>query len=184
MISLSRPQSVYRGLPMQPSRQSILVFTHAAGLPMTDNIFEALRESHEIQRSLMRKLILSKTGAHRVNVFTQLRIELAAHEAAEERYLYAPMLMDDRGLHSSRDALADHHKMDMIVEDLQTPDHAGRSWVANVRKLSKELHDHLREEEKKFFKLAGKILDESTKSSLAKKYRKDYQRLHEKLSQA
>ncbi len=151
---------------------------------MTDNIFEALRESHEIQRSLVRKLMLSNTGEHRVDVFTQLRIELAAHEAAEERYLYAPMLMDDRGLDSSRDALADHHKMDMIVTDLQTRDHAGSSWMANVRKLSKELHDHLREEEKIFFQLAGKILDDPAKTSLARKYRKDYQRMHEKLAQA
>ncbi len=149
---------------------------------MTDNIFEALRESHEIQRSLVRKLMLSNVGEHRVEVFTQLRIELAAHEAAEERYFYIPMLMDDRGLDSSRDALADHHKMDKIVEDLQTPDHSGSAWMANVRKLSKELHDHLREEEKIFFQLAGKILDEPAKTSLAKKYRKDYKSMHEKLA--
>lgn len=150
---------------------------------MADNIFEALRESHEIQRSLMRKLMLSTVGEHRIDVFTRLRIELAAHEAAEERYLYAPMLMDDRGLDSSRDALADHHKMDQIVADLQTPDHAGSGWMANVRKLSKELHEHLREEEKIFFQLAGKILDESAKTSLARKYRKDYQRMRETLAQ-
>ncbi|WP_426687992.1 hemerythrin domain-containing protein [Rhodanobacter ginsengiterrae] len=151
---------------------------------MTDNIFEALRESHQIQRSLMRKLKLSKVGERRIDVFTRLRIELAAHEAAEERYLYAPMLMDDRGLAPSRDALADHHKMDMIVADLQTPDHAGSSWMANVRKLSRELHHHLREEEKIFFQLAGRILDERAKLSLAGKYRGDYQRMREKLAQA
>jgi hypothetical protein len=34
--------------------------------------------------------------------------------------------VDDRGLDSSRDSLADHHKMDIIVADLQTRDHAGR----------------------------------------------------------
>lgn len=151
---------------------------------MTDNIFEALRESHEIQRSQVRKLMLSKVGEHRVEIFTKLRIELAAHEAAEERSLYTSMLMDDRGLGSSRDALADHHKMDMIVDDLQTADHSGSSWMANVRKLSKQLHDHLREEETIFFQLAGKILDEPAKSSLAKKYRKDYARMHEKFAQA
>jgi hemerythrin superfamily protein len=150
---------------------------------MTDNIFEALRESHVTQRSLIRKLMLSKVGQHRIDTFTELRIELAAHEAAEERYLYIPMLMDDRGLDSSRDALADHHKMDKLVADLQTPDHSGSSWMAKVRKLSEELHKHLREEEMIFFQLAGKIIDESAKVTLAKKYRKDYQRIREKLAQ-
>ena len=92
----------------------------------------------------------------------------------------APMLMDDRGLDSSRDALADHHKMDKIVADLQPPDHAGSAWMANVRKLSEELHGHLYEEEKVFFQLAGKTLDELAKSTLATKYCKDHQRRADK----
>lgn len=145
-----------------------------------ETIFEALRESHQIQRSLMRKLLLSDPGERRDHVFRSLCIELAAHEAAEERYLYCDMLMDDRGLHSSRDALADHHKMDDIVEDLQGNDHGKRGWIATVRKLSEELHHHLREEEKIFFQLAGKILSESKKTQLAKKYRKNYVQMHKK----
>ncbi len=147
-----------------------------------ETIFEALRESHEIQRSLMRKLTRSKPSDYRVELFTLLRIELASHEAAEERHLYVRMLMDDRGLHSSRDALADHHKMDKLVEKLQVEDHSGRHWMATVRKLSKELHDHLREEETIFFQLAGKILSDVTKRTAAKKYRRDYQQMLRKLS--
>jgi len=149
---------------------------------MSETIFEALRESHKIQRSLIRKLVRSEPGTHRVEIFTALRIELAAHEAAEERYLYVPMLMDDRGLHPSRDALADHHTMDDLVEELQTRNHAGRKWTATVEKLSEELHDHLKEEERQFFQLGGKILTDRQKTSLAKKYRKDYHAMHTKLS--
>jgi iron-sulfur cluster repair protein YtfE (RIC family) len=148
---------------------------------MSETIFEALRESHKIQRSLIRKLTLSKIGERRIELFTSLRIELAAHEAAEERYLYAPILMDDRGLHSARDALSDHHKMDDMVEDLQVRNHSGSGWMATVAKLSEELHDHLREEEKIFFQLAGKILSATQKTRLAVKYRKDYQRVQETL---
>ena len=149
---------------------------------MSETIFEALRESHAIHRSLMRKLTRSDPGEYRVELFTALRIELAAHEAAEERFLYVPMLMDDRGLHSSRDALADHHKMDDLVEELQTVSHAGRKWTANLSKLSDELHEHLREEERSFFQLGGKILTERQKTGLAKKYRKEYLSLHKRLA--
>ncbi|UPG88258.1 hemerythrin domain-containing protein [Luteibacter aegosomaticola] len=149
---------------------------------MPETIFEPLRESHSIQRSLIRKLMRAKPGPDRVALFTALRMELSAHEAAEERFLYVPMLMDDRGLHPSRDALADHHKMDDLVEELQTPDHAGRHWMATVHKLSEELHEHLREEERSFFQLAGKILNDAQKISLARKYRKDYDAMRMKLS--
>jgi hypothetical protein len=148
---------------------------------MADNLFKALRESHEIQRSLMRKLLRSTPGARRHDLFRQLRIELAAHEAAEERYLYVAILMDDRGLHSARDALSDHHKMDEMVDDLQTRDSGARGWMNTLRKLSKELHDHLREEESIFFQLSGKILSAAQKVRLAKGYRKNYRAMHGKL---
>ena len=66
---------------------------------MPDSIYDALRESHEIQRSLLRRLLRTKPGTQeRISQFKQVRIELQAHEAAEERFLYAPMLMDDTGL--------------------------------------------------------------------------------------
>ena len=43
---------------------------------MTDTIYNALRESHEIQRSLLRKLLRSKPGTRtRIALFTQVRIE-------------------------------------------------------------------------------------------------------------
>lgn len=147
---------------------------------MVDNIFDALRESHEVQRSLSRKLRLSEPGIRRDELFRALRIELAAHEAAEERHLYCVLLLDDRGLHASRDALADHHKLDEIVEDLQSRDPADRGWMNTVKRLSKELHDHLREEEKIFFQLAGKILTKIQKRKLAGSYRRNYALMHAK----
>jgi hypothetical protein len=151
---------------------------------MAETIFEALRDSHKTQRSLMRSLMLAPPGERRVHVFTELRIELAAHEAAEERSLYVDILMDDRGLHSARDALGDHHKMDKLVEKLQTLDHRGRSWTSTLAKLSKALHDHLHEEEKIFFQVSGKILSATQKTALAKKYRKNYQAMRTKLMAA
>lgn len=145
---------------------------------MTESIYDALRESHTRQRSLCRKLLLSKahTG-NRIATFAALRIELAAHAAAEERYLYVPILMDDMGLSSSRHALHEHHQIDELVEDMQVLDRSGRSWMATARKLSDKVHHHLREEEKKFFQVSGKILGETQKGRLAKQYRKDFARM-------
>ena len=150
---------------------------------MSDNLYDALRESHEIQRSLLRKLLRSKAGTRgRIELFTQARIELQAHEAAEERYLYVPMLMDDMGLLSSRHALHEHHEIDELIEEVQTLDPAGAAWIEKARELSHKVHHHLREEEKKFFQVSGKILSAAQKVKLAKQYRKDYARMHKVLS--
>ena len=87
---------------------------------MNDTIYDALRESHETQRSLCRRLLRSKPGTReRLDLFTALRIELAAHAAAEERFLYVPILMDDRGLDSSRHALHEHHQVDELLQSGQ-----------------------------------------------------------------
>lgn len=150
---------------------------------MSEKIYDALHESHELQRSLLRRLLRSKPGTReRLDLFTQVRIELAAHEAAEERFLYVPMLLDDMGLSSSRHALHEHHQIDELVEDCQKLDPADAAWLEKAKELSHRVHHHLREEEKKFFQVSGKILSAAQKIRSAKGYLKDYARMRKKLS--
>lgn len=149
---------------------------------MPETIYDALRESHETQRSLCRKLLRSRPGdARRGELFRELRIELAAHAAAEERFLYAPILMFDNGLDVSRHALHEHHELDELVEKLQDGEPDDRGWMATAKVLSREVHHHLREEEKKFFQVSGKILGNREKVTLARKYRKDFARMKKQL---
>jgi hypothetical protein len=151
---------------------------------MTETIYDALRESHETQRSLCRRLLRSNPGdTRRAELFRELRIELAAHAAAEERFLYAPILMADAGLDVSRHALHEHHQLDELVEKLQKGEPGDRGWLATAKALSHKVHHHLREEETKFFQVSGKILGTREKVSLAKKYRRDFARMHKALRQ-
>ena len=149
---------------------------------MADNLFAALRESHELQRSLLRRLLRSQPGTRaRLDLLTACRIELAAHEAAEERFLYVPILLDDMGLNSARHALHEHHEIDELVEELQHRDPRTEAWLEQARALSKQVHHHLREEENKFFQVSGKILGTAQKQRLAKAYRRDYARMRRTL---
>lgn len=145
---------------------------------MTASLYDALRESHERQRDLLRRLLRSKPGTQdRISLFKALHVELHAHEAAEERYLYAPILMDDGGLDASRHALHEHHEIDELIEDVQKLDPASDAWLEKARELSKKVHHHLLEEERKFFQVSGKILSASQKTKLAGQYRRDYKRM-------
>lgn len=150
--------------------------------PAMSDLYDALRESHAEQRSLLRRLLRSRSGTRdRLDLFTALRIELAAHAAAEERFLYVPMLLEDAGLDVSRHALHEHHEIDELVEACQHLDHAGDAWLAKVRELSHEVHHHLREEEKKFFQLSGKLLSAAQKRRSAIAYRRDFARMQRRL---
>lgn len=147
---------------------------------MPETIYDALRESHERQRSLLRSLVRIRDAARRQAVFTELRIELAAHEAAEERALYVPMLMHDAGLDASRHALHEHHQIDELLAELRSLAIDGEAWGRKLVELSGTVHHHLREEEKRFFQVSGRILSAAQKTREAARYRRDHARLARK----
>jgi hypothetical protein len=138
-------------------------------------IFDDLRDSHEIQRSLARTMTHARaSAANRRTAFLTLANELDAHAAAEERHLYVPLLMDDAGLSVSRHALADHHKAEELVEQLRGVDPSTGHFAELARQLSKEVRDHLDEEEHGTFQLAGKLLSKTRQELLASAYRREY----------
>ena len=152
---------------------------------MPETIYDALRESHERQRALCRRLVRARRDLpYREALQKELCTELAAHAAAEERFLYAIILMDDAGLDASRHALHEHHEIDELSDKLQDADPLGEHWHEVAKCLSHEVHHHLREEETKFFQVSGKILSERQKASSAARYRKDYTRMFKRLATA
>lgn len=105
-----------------------------------DNIYEALRETHELQRKLCRQLVRIKPDDPRAQeTFRELRVELAAHAAAEERFLYAPILLDDLGLKPSRPALAEHHDIDDCVEAAGKARNKPEDWAGRYRRDLKRM---------------------------------------------
>ena len=141
------------------------------------NIFEALRQSHEIQRDLARQLTqTSGDSPERRAIFEQLKNELFAHAVAEDRYFYIPLMMTDSGLNITRHALAEHHEMDELLEQLTETEMSNTGWLAIAKQLSDKVHHHLKEEEHGFFQQAGKILSEQQKQSLAKQYLAEYEK--------
>ncbi len=138
-------------------------------------IFDDLRESHEIQRSLARTMTHARASAeNRRAAFLALARELDAHATAEERHLYVPLLMDDAGLYVSRHALADHHKAEKLVDQLRGVDPATNEFEDLAKELSAEVRDHLDEEEHGTFQLAGKLLSKTRQRDLAAGYRAEY----------
>ena len=140
-----------------------------------NNIFEALRVSHETQRALCAQMLATAPdGPDRRRLFTELKRELAAHATAEERCLYVPLFAHDSTVDASRHAIAEHHERDELVEDLEAKETHDSSWLAIAKKLSEKVHHHLKEEETKFFQLAGKVLTDKQKAELAKDYEAEF----------
>lgn len=139
------------------------------------NIFEALRESHQKQRELGEALLkTSGDTPERRDLFERYKNELFAHAVGEDRYFYIPLMMNDAGLNITRHALAEHHEMDELLEELTELEMSNSGWLNKAKKLVDTVLHHLDEEEHGFFQQAGKILSDKEKTSLAKQYLKEY----------
>jgi hypothetical protein len=139
------------------------------------NIFEALRESHDRQRRYADAVIqTSGDTPERVEAYKRLKSELQAHATAEERHFYIPLMEFDNGVDLGRHAISEHHEMDEMMETLDATQMSSPSWLATAKKLSEKVHHHLKEEEQKFFQMAGKLLDDQQKETLAGEYQKEY----------
>ncbi|WP_185268812.1 hemerythrin domain-containing protein [Halopseudomonas xiamenensis] len=141
-------------------------------------IFEALRVSHDRQRQYVEAVLLTSGDTpERVDAYQQLKEELHAHETAEERYFYIPLMAHENGVDLSRHAIAEHHEMDELMEKLDDTDMSSPAWLATARALGDKVLHHLREEEQKFFQMAGKLLTDRQKSELADQYNDEYEEL-------
>lgn len=140
------------------------------------NSFTALRESHDIQRELCAKVTNTQgESSERDSLFHQLVRELKAHARAEERFFYLPLMEYDQGVDLSRHAIAEHHEMDELIEQLQATEYSSPTWLVYAKQLSDLVVHHLQEEEHRFFQMAGKLLSEEEKVQLVKGYNQDYQ---------
>nr|WP_217450535.1 hemerythrin domain-containing protein [Pseudomonas lini] len=134
-----------------------------------------MRESHDRQRRYADALIqTSGDTPERVEAYKRLKSELQAHATAEERHFYMPLMAFDNGVDLSRHAISEHHEMDEMMEALDATEMSSPSWLATAKKLSEKVHHHLKEEEQKFFQMAGKLLDDQQKETLAGQYQKEY----------
>ena len=141
------------------------------------NIFEALRESHRIQKDLSEQLIhTSGDTPERRKIFNLLKNELFAHAVAEDRYFYSPSMMTDSGLNITRLALAEYQEMEAILDSLEQTDFSHSRWLVLAKRLSDTVAGHIYQKEQNFFMKAGKILDENQKITLAKKYLSEYKK--------
>lgn len=139
------------------------------------NIFDALRVSHRTQRELYARLLADiRDETERRRVFDELKHELVAHETAEERCFYVPLFEHDATVDAARHAIAEHHQMDEMVEDLEEMDSASAQWRDCVRQLCDKIEHHLTEEEQKFFPQARRVLTARQHEDLGKQYEAEF----------
>ena len=135
------------------------------------NIFEELRKDHDLQRNLLKALVsTSGDTAKRRSLFEQLKHELTFHADGEERHFYVPLIEIDKTQDHARHGIAEHHEIDEIIHKLEETEMESSAWLKYAKNLKEKVEHHLDDEEHAIFQLAGKVLSEEQKRTLAKDY--------------
>ena len=80
-------------------------------------------------------------------------------------------MSEDMTIGKARHSVAEHKELDDRVEELENTDYSNPQWLVRFKELQHRVLHHLEEEEREVFQMAGKVLDEGQKSSLADVYR-------------
>lgn len=148
---------------------------------LNQDIFAALIANHEVQRDMCDRLEKESNLDKRKALFAELKLELHAHAAAEERHLYVPVMQHDEGLDLSRHAITEHHEMDEMIETLEDGRVGEEKWNDTCAQLIDKVRHHLKEEENEFFDQAKKILDDDLQQRLGALYQvehEEYEKAH------
>ncbi len=134
-------------------------------------IFESLRADHLIMRDLADKLLATHGDSEaRTRLYSALKQEMQAHEKAEERCFYVPLIEYDLTQEKARHSIAEHHELDEYLADLDALSFSSPAWLKLATHMVERLRHHMNEEEHEIFQLAGKALPEKAKVSLARDY--------------
>ncbi len=140
------------------------------------NIFEAIREDHEVQRDLLEKLIdTSGDTPERRAIFRDVKKELKVHEIAEERHFYIPLIEADLTQGQARHGVHEHHLIDELLEQLTDMEFDNTAWLTIAKQLKEQVEHHLEDEEHTIFQMAGKVLSEKEKKEYGTTYQKSVQ---------
>ncbi len=117
-----------------------------------EDIFERLKQDHDRQRELLAQLEQTDgPGEERLQLLEQFTLDAKSHAAAEEQALYSTMLRKPETTDETRHSVAEHHEIEVALNDLAATDMASGEWMDKFKELKHDYLHHIEEEEEDHF---------------------------------
>ena len=116
------------------------------------DIFDRLKVDHDSHRDLLGRIAATGTAqADKVRLFEQFTLEAKSHAAAEEQALYSTMMRKPETTEDTRHSVAEHHKIEVALNDLAATDAGSAAWAEKFAQLQHDYLHHIQEEEDEHF---------------------------------
>jgi hemerythrin superfamily protein len=114
-----------------------------------------LREDHQKLKQLFDQFNESTNRREKLDIVTAAITALEVHATLEEELIH-PAWKEDVDEQSLTEALAQHHVVDLLIEELKKMDPEDERYNAKFIVLSEHVTHHIKEEEEKIFPQAEK----------------------------
>lgn len=140
----------------------------------SNNIFQALEQDHETQRTLVDLVLKTKGDSDgRRELFGRLVRELRSHAKAEERTLYAVMLGEKETQDETAHSVHEHELMEKMMDELLETDMSSSAWIGKFKELADRVVHHLDEEEEDTFAAGRDLLSGDRAQELGDEFRRE-----------
>jgi len=120
---------------------------------VSEDIFARLKEDHDRQRELLDRIEgTQEAGQERQELFIAFTKDAKSHAAAEEQALYSTMMRKPETTDETRHSVAEHHEIEVALNDLAATELASSEWLPKFRQLKHDYLHHIGEEEDEHFK--------------------------------
>jgi hemerythrin superfamily protein len=125
------------------------------------DIFKVIKQDHDLMRSMLKALCATGNGdaRRRDELFPPLKNELMMHQQVEEAVLYTSLKDVEETRADSLEAIAEHHLVNGLLEELALMPKDSDEWFAKFGVLKELVEHHMEEEEDDFFEAARKVID-------------------------
>jgi hypothetical protein len=129
---------------------------------VSEDIFARLKEDHDRQRELLDRLERTEgPSGERAALFENFTKDAKSHAAAEEQALYSTMLRKPETTSETRHSVAEHHEIEVALNDLAATDMSSEEWLEKFRELKHDYLHHINEEEEDHFPDFGQYLTQA-----------------------
>jgi hypothetical protein len=148
----AKQAAIAKAKKIAPNVKATIGSTPATKFRGDPAIFGRLVEDHDRHRALL-AMIAQTTGAsaERKALFKEFCDEVQGHAAAEEQALWSTVLRKPETTPFGRHAVAEHHELDEMLEDLVARDMATKAWKSRFDAMHEKYLHHIREEEQEQF---------------------------------
>jgi hemerythrin superfamily protein len=137
------------------------------------DIYGVIKQDHDLMRSMLKDLCKTENGEaeKREALFTPLKNELMMHQQVEEAVLYASLKDVEATRPDALEAIAEHHVVNGLLEELALMPKDSDEWFAKFGVLKELAEHHMKEEEDDFFAAARKVIKKDEAAAMGQQMR-------------